>query len=158
MTRRGALGLAVVLAWLAWALIPLEAHAAAAPVEFAISWVHPGTAHLTPLVVFRAGAYRLRREMRFAPFSKLYVKVRAPQGRYLSAAFRDDSTRIYDLPLTKRLMTSDTKAFYWTMPSRFMPGKVEFFLCLWQGCNEDNGYMEGTLFKSDFVTLGQMTL
>lgn len=122
---------------------------------YSVSLIHPKTKRLLPIKVYYNGHFMLNRQMQIPYGSSLFVKVRAPRGMYLSAVFRDEASTIYDLPLKARKMTSDVKEFVWTMPRRFVPGDVQFYLCLWAGYNPDTLFMEGAVYKSQFLLLGK---
>ncbi|MBM3463206.1 MAG: hypothetical protein FJX76_13975 [Armatimonadetes bacterium] len=125
---------------------------------YSVSLIHPKTHRLDPIVVYYNGKFMLSRRVKIPYGASFYVKARATKGRYLSVIFRDDSSRLYDLPLEQRLMKTDVKEFVWTMPRRFMPGNVEFYVCLWTGYNTETLFMEGALYKSQFLTLGTTSI
>jgi len=127
-------------------------------VYYSVSLVQPRTRKLVPIKVYYNGQFMTDRTLTIRHGSTFYVKVRAPRGRYLSVIFRDDSSHIYDLPLKARRLTEDQKELTWTMPGRFVPGDVEFFLCLWAGVNPDTLFMEGAIEKTGWLRLGRTTL
>jgi len=127
---------------------------------FSVSWIQPKTRKLTPIKVYYNGRFMLNRTMDIPYGSSLFVKLRVPKGRYINVCFRDDSSRIYDLPntLQARRVVNDVTQFVWTMPRRFMPGQVEFYLALHANINPQTMFYEGMLDKTEWLILGETRL
>lgn len=150
----------------AMALIAFWITSAATPVSaaddiieyFSVSLVNKKTHHLTPIKIYTNGKLTLDRRMHFSHGATFFVKVIAPRGRFVSAVFRDEATSIYDLPQQARRMTTNTKEFMWTMPRRFVPGSVEFFVCLWASMNPEAATMDGALERTGWITLGDTNI
>ena len=127
-------------------------------VYFSVSLVQPKTGRRIPIKIYSHGRFTYDPKMRIPHGATLFVSVRVGGGRYLSAVFRDDADQQFDLPRAARRLDGNTKEFLWTMPRRFVAGRVELFLCLWANLNPQNNRMEGAVERTGWVRLGETSL
>lgn len=125
---------------------------------FSVSLVQPRTRQLIPIKVYYNDHLTLDRKMHIPHGSTFFVRLLAPMGRYVSVVFRDEGDTLYDLPMNARYLDTGTKQFTWTMPRRFMPGRVEFGICLWTLLIPGTDTLDGAFERTGFLNLGDTAI
>lgn len=116
-----------------------------------VIWWQPGKLHVDNRMEFdRKGRFRVRVEMTGG------VEYKGRVVNFISIVFRDQNSNMHNLPLEQSMVVGGVKDIYWSPPSRFASGSMDFQVGLWNEPLPRVSLDHELLDQTDFLILGRL--
>lgn len=116
-----------------------------------IIWWQPDRLNVDHRMEFdRQGRFRVRVEMAGG------VEYKGRVVNFISIVFRDQNSNMHNLPLEQSMVTDGVKDIYWSPPSRFASGTLDFQVGLWNEPLPRVSLNTELMDQTDFLILGRL--
>ena len=128
-------------------------------------WYYPPSGKPVPLIWWQPGKLPVsNRHFRFDRRGRFRTRVEMEGGfmkdgrmvNFVTIAFRDTNSNMFQLPVTQSLVEGPVKDVFWSPPTHFASGDMDFQVALWNDVLPKVSLETDIVDRTDFLMLGRL--